>query len=194
MAALLGRIDKFNPEEEEWPQYVERLEQFFEANGIIGEDNASKRRSIFISVAGPSPYKLLRNLLAPVRPADKTFEELTAMLAEHYNPRPSEVMQRFRFNSRSRKTGESVSAYVAELRRIAEFCNFGTTLEKVIRDRLVCGIGDEGIQRKLLAEQDLTYARALAIALGAEAAARDLREMQAPMHRQQAVYRTSVPN
>ena len=129
-----------------------------------------------------------------MRPAAKTFEELTAVLAEHYNPRPSEVMQRFRFNSRFRKTGESVSAYVAELRRIAEFCTFGTTLEKVIRDRLVCGIGDEGIQRKLLAEQDLTYARALAIALGAEAAARDLREMQAPMHRQQAVYRTSVPN
>ena len=44
MAALLGKIDCFDPELEEWPQYVERLEQFLEANGIV----ASKRRSIFI--------------------------------------------------------------------------------------------------------------------------------------------------
>ena len=63
----------------------------------------------------------LRSLIAPTKPTDKTFEELVAVLTEHYSPQPSEVMQRFRFNSRSRKEGESVAAYVAELRRLAEF-------------------------------------------------------------------------
>ena len=37
MAALLERIDQFNPEQEEWPQYVEWLKQFFKANDITGE-------------------------------------------------------------------------------------------------------------------------------------------------------------
>ncbi len=137
--ALLGKIDHFDEEVEEWPQYVERLQHFFEANDITGEDNKNKRRSVFLTVIGPSPYKLLRNLLAPAKPADKTFEQLAGILQEHYNPKPSEVMQRFRFNSRSRKAGESVADYVADLRRIAEFCNFGASLEVMIRDRLVCG-------------------------------------------------------
>ena len=65
MAGLLGRIEQYDPVAEEWPQYVERLEYFFKANGIVGRDNAEKRRSTFLTVIGPAPYKLLRSLLAP---------------------------------------------------------------------------------------------------------------------------------
>ena len=178
MAGLLGKIDEFNSDLEEWPQYVERLSPFFEANRIMGANNATKRRSTFLSVKGPGPHKLLRSLLTPDKPSDKTFEELTALLAKHYSPPPSKVIQRYRFNSRSRNAGESIAAYVADLRRLAEFCNFGTTLEKMLRDRIVCGLNCEGIQRKLLAERELTYELALAIAQGSEEADRNLREMR----------------
>ena len=109
---------------------------------------------------GPAPYKLIRSLLSPELPGDKTFEELAQTLSSHYSPPPSEVIQRFRFNSRCR---QSVAAYVADLRQLAKFCNFGTTLNKMIRDRLVSGVNSEGIQKKLLGERDLTYERALAI-------------------------------
>ena len=41
--------------------------------------------------------------------------------------------------------------YVAEVRSLAEFCNFGQTLlEAMLRDRIVCGINDDAIQRRLL--------------------------------------------
>ncbi len=46
----------------------------------------------------------------------------------------------------------------------------------MLRDRLVCGVNNEAIQRKLLAERDLTYERALAIAQGSEEADKNLRE------------------
>ena len=59
MAALLGKIENFDPDQEEWPQYVERLEQFFEANDLTGESKEVKRRATFLSVIGPAPYKLL---------------------------------------------------------------------------------------------------------------------------------------
>ena len=182
MAALLGSIDQFDPSLEDWANYAERLGQFFEANGIVGdsEDIKKKRRWTFLSVIGPGPYKLLRSILTPVKPSEKTFEQLTEVLKNHYNPPPSEVMQRFRFNTRSRKPGESVATYVAELRRLAEFCGYGETLEKMIRDRLVTGINDDNIQKKLLSEPALTYNRALEIAQGAEEAEKNLREMRAP--------------
>ena len=69
-----------------------------------------------------------------MKPTDRTFKELVAVLTEHYSPQLSEVMQRFLFNSRSRKEEESMAAYVAELRCLVEFCNFGTTLDKMLRD------------------------------------------------------------
>jgi hypothetical protein len=118
MAAPLGKIEPFDPEAEEWPEYVERLGQYFEANDL-GDANAGKRRAMLIALMGPSTYKLARNLLSPAKPSEKTFEEIVAVLTVHYNPTPSEVMQRFRFNSQS---GEPVSTYIAELRRLAEYC------------------------------------------------------------------------
>ena len=59
MAAPLGKIENFDPTQEEWPQYVERLEQFFEANDLTGESKAVKRSAMFLSVIWQVPYKLL---------------------------------------------------------------------------------------------------------------------------------------
>ena len=121
---LLGHIEEFDPAVEEWKQYVERLEQFLQANDITGADKAVKRRATFLSVIGRSAYNLLRSLLAPTKPTEKTYEQLVEVLTKHYSPAPTEVMQRFRFNSRARKDGESIANYVAELRRLAEGCNY----------------------------------------------------------------------
>ena len=144
--ALLGQIKSYDSAQEEWQQYVERLEQFFVANEITGKVEVEKRRATFLSVVGCSSYTLLRSLIAP---ADKTSEELVAVLSKHYSPQPTEVMQRFRFNSRSRKQGETIADYVAELRRLAEFCNYGVTLDKMLRDRLVWSVRDASIQKQL---------------------------------------------
>ncbi len=43
-----------------------------------------------------------------------------------------------------------------------------------------CGINNSGIQKKLLGEHDLTFARALAIAESSEAADQDRHEMKPP--------------
>ncbi len=152
---LLGQIEEFDPAAEEWTQYVARLEQFFEANEITGEANAVKRKATFLSVVGRNAYNLLRSLLAPTKPTDKTFQELVKTLSTHYSPASTEVMQRFRFNSRARKDGETIADYVAELRKLAEGCNYGDSLKKMLRDRLVWVVKNPTIQKKLLAETGL---------------------------------------
>ena len=40
---LLGKIEQFDPEQGEWAQYVERLEQFFKVNDLTGVDKADKQ-------------------------------------------------------------------------------------------------------------------------------------------------------
>ena len=173
--ALIGRADEFDGEREEWTQYIERLKFFFQANGIT---DADKKRAVFLSVVGPASYKLLRNLISPARPDEKTFEELVEVLQNHYSPKPSETLQRYRFKQRSRKPGETVAAFVADLRSIAEYCNFGASLEESLRDQIVCGINDSSIQQKLFAEKNLTYKRALELSRGLEAAAKNVKELK----------------
>ena len=169
--ATIGRIEEFREDKEEWSQYAERLEHFFAANGITSND---KKRSVFLTVIGARAYKQLRSLIAPAKPGETDFATLSEAMKNHYSPAPSEIVQRFKFNSRFRRQGESVSTFVAELRAIAEFCNFGDTLKLMIRDRLVCGINDENTQRLLLAEKELTYDKALEIARSQEAAAQNV--------------------
>ena len=101
-------------------------------------------------------------------------------LSEHFTPAPSEIVERFKFHKRFRKPEESVTAFVSELRSIAKYCNFGDTLETMLRDRIVCGINDAVIQRQLLSEKELTFSKALEVAQGMESAAKNVKELSIP--------------
>ena len=90
-------------------------------------------------------------------------------------------MQRYRFNTRHRQPGETVATYVAQLKKLGEHCNFHS-LEEMVRDRLVCGIADGRIQRRLLQEPDLDYQKALDIALAMELANQDITHLQQQQH------------
>ena len=170
-----GKLDSYE-DSEDWVQYIERLECYFDANEI---DAADKKRDILLSVCGRKTYKLMRDLLAPDKPNTKTFADLAKLIRDHKHPQPSEIVQRFKFNSRTRHSDESVRAYVAELRSLAEHCNYGNTLNAMLRDRLVVGINNDRIQRRLLAEPRLDLTNALDIATAMETAAKNAHEIQA---------------
>ena len=63
-----------------------------------------------------------------------------------------------------------VAKYVAALRSLAEHCNYADVLNDMLRDRLVCGVNNEKIQQRLLAEKDLTFAKAMELASAIESA------------------------
>ena len=170
-----GKISSFNPGHEPWTSYAERLGYYFAANDIVNE---AKKKAILLTVCGPTTYQLLKSLLQPISPADKTYSELLDVLSNHFNPTPSPIVQRFKFNSRVRQSGESVATYVAELKLLGEHCGFADRLNEMVRDRLVCGINDPHIQRRLLQESDLTYKRAFEIAQAMEVASRDIHDLQ----------------
>ena len=65
------------------------------------------------------------------------------------------------------------------LRKHARHCEFKTFLDKALRDRLVCGLRSKTIQNRLLTEKDLTLTKALDLAVGMEAAAKEVTEWEA---------------
>lgn len=113
MTTMIGTLSAFDVKEQTWEEYCEILEQFFEANRI---DDGEKQRAVLISVVGPATYKLIRNLVSPDKPSSKTYSQLKTLMKEHFNPKPSEIVQRYKFDLRSHQPTETVSAYVAELR------------------------------------------------------------------------------
>ena len=177
MVVAFGNINSFNPSQDEWPLYVERLGRVFVANGITKE---KKKRAVFLSVIGASTYKLLSSLLAPIKPGEKSYTFLVDTLSEHFNPAPSKIVERFKLHTRFCKPGESVIAFISELRSLAKSCNFGDMLETMLRDRIVCGINDPIIQHCLQSEKALPFKSAMELAQEMESAAKNVRELNAP--------------
>lgn len=169
MATLLGHIDAYDESSEQWSTYVERFEHFIEANDVP----AGKKAAVFLSVIGATTYGLLRSLLAPEKPSSKTYKDLVDTLDGHFSPKPIVIAERFRFHKRNQEEGETIAQYVAVLKKLSEHCDFGAHLQDAMRDRLVCGLNNEAIQRKLLTEEKLDYKKAVDVALAMETVARE---------------------
>ena len=104
---------------------------------------------MFLTVVGGKAYALLRNLLAPIKPATKSYSEVVKVMKDHLKPKPLIIAERFKFHRRNQREGETVAQYLAELRRLTEQCDFKDYLEEALRDRFVCGLRSEVIQRRL---------------------------------------------
>ena len=138
--ATHGTVGAFEPSNETWVSYSERLEQYFIANDV---DAADKKRAVLLSICGAATYQLIHNLVAPGKPTDKSFDELVKLVKDHHQSALSVTVQRYEFNKRIRKEGDSFADFIAHLRQLSEHCKFGDTLNDMLRDRLICGCNND---------------------------------------------------
>ncbi|XP_064463655.1 uncharacterized protein K02A2.6-like [Ornithodoros turicata] len=190
------RLHEFS-EGADWSSWIERLAFYFEANEIT---QPTKKRAFLLSQCGERTYQTIRALVHPRLPAEVDYAELVQILSGHFDPKPTELLGRCKFHKRDQLPSESISQYVTELRSIAKECNFGTPaatnlqttaesgdavarpadpvpasdtslpLNVMLRDRLICGVRDPALQQRLLTERNITFERALDLALAAESA------------------------
>lgn len=117
---------------------------------------AKRKRAVLLSGMRAQTYDLMRNLLSPSKPGDRSYEDLVKLLKDYFQPKTIKIMQRWIFNARNRKPDKSVSDYVTALRKLTQDCNISDSSTVMLKDWLVCSIDDEGVQWKLLVEDTLT--------------------------------------
>ena len=155
-------MNAFNLHTEDWTIYAEWLEHYLVANSV---EDAGKLWAILLYVCGSPTYKLLHSLVEGGKVDEKSYDELVKVLKLHYNPKPSVIVQGFHCNSQFRAPGESIASYIAALRELALHCKYGNKLTEMLKDCLVCGVIHKGIQRNLLAQENLTYEKTYALAV-----------------------------
>ena len=70
--AATTKMDEFQPENESIEAYLERIEIYFDVNGVADD----KKVSVFLNALGGKTYTLLRNLLAPAKLNTKSLNDL----------------------------------------------------------------------------------------------------------------------
>ncbi|XP_072145334.1 uncharacterized protein [Dermacentor andersoni] len=157
---------------EDFMSYVERFDLYWK---VTQNKDDSLKKSAFITAIGKRPYKTLKDLLLPGKPEDKSFNEIVAVLREHYSPGSKVIAERFKFNRRYQMEGETISAFAVELRHMAARCDFGPFVDDALRDRFVAGLSDASIQASLLKKKELSFETAYDLARSAELAAKESR-------------------
>ena len=151
MASFFGQLGPFDPDTDKFCEYEERLTFFFEANNVID----GKKKAILLSSIGQKQFRLIKDLVAPATLAEKAYDDIITALKRHHQPEPPHFLQRAIFEKRDRKLNESVQDYIAELRKLAEFCKFGAQLEERLCEKFTRGINNTDVQKKLIVIKDL---------------------------------------
>lgn len=167
-------VSKYDENEESFDTYIERFTAYLDTQGVPVE----QRGKVLISSLSAKMYNLLKSLLAPALPSEKTFEDLKTTLKNHLSPKPLIIPSRHAFLNRKQAEGESVSAYMAELRSLAVPCCYNAEMLNVmLRDVFVSGLRSRNILDRLFEEDDTGLDKTLNIALAMEKAVRGAKDV-----------------
>ena len=157
--ATFGHLNELRPGSDRLSVYLERFELYCATNSVAAE----KKVPLFLTV---------------ISPAEKDYAAIVAKLKAHFEPKATNVLaHRYTFHQRNQGPNESITDYMAELRRLASLCDFGSFLDQALRDRLVFGIASVTVQKRLLTEKEPTLGGLMEIALGLEAAQKNAQKL-----------------
>ncbi|VDP78919.1 unnamed protein product [Echinostoma caproni] len=115
---------------------------------------------LFLTLGGRELYSLMKNLAFPNVPAELPFEKLKSLLRDHILPVDFQVTERAKLNSMIRAANTPCREFILQLNKQASKCNYGDRLEEQLCDRLIAGINNISLQRKMLEKKDITFAEA----------------------------------
>jgi len=143
-----------------WKEWKEVWELYRISSGLREKDDAIQIATIQ-SILGTKARRALKTL--PNIPGDiteRTVEGILTALETYCVPRKNTTYERYVFRMTIRED-RSFDIFVTDLRRRAEYCDFGAIKDSLIRDQIVVGINDPKLRERLLRETDLMLEKAI---------------------------------
>lgn len=150
-------LGKLNVQADDVEDWFDRFDLYCCTNDKITDIN---KTAFLLTMAGGEAYKLIKNLGFPKQPKDLQVSEIRKILSEHLRPMRFETTERAKFHSMIRSEGQDMKDFILSLQAQASLCNFGDQLEIQLRDRIVAGINNPEVQKKLLLIPSLSFSKA----------------------------------
>ena len=135
--------------------------QFFKkqwVDCITARESARKDESIkaalLQTVMGRGCLKVLKSLnLSSTESQDS--KACLEVLENYFKPAKNEVYERFKFYKCDQGPNELVDQWLTRLRHLSQSCNFGATLDSMLRGHLILGTRDKKAQAHLFREKNV---------------------------------------
>ena len=144
---------------EKWETWKKRWISYATITKLSSE-NGSYQLELFRYCLSDDNVRLLEKGLSFDEEDDR--QDLTKILEqfdEHFGGGQNEIYESYRFFTRQQEEDESLRTYITQLKILAKSCNFGPLEERLVRDRIVCGMSNRTLQKRFLEDSSLTLAK-----------------------------------
>ncbi|XP_053685545.1 uncharacterized protein LOC128735085 [Sabethes cyaneus] len=149
--SLIGSVDHYI-RGSSFSSYLERLGFLYQLNNVPEE----RKRSLFITLSGTVVFDELK-LLYPGQDLNTiSYDEMVNRLKERFDKTEPNMMYRYKFHNRDQGIEESAENYILAIKLLGENCGFGEHKTEAIKDRIILGLRNEELKKKLLMKDGLT--------------------------------------
>ena len=151
-----------------WKKWIQIWKAYEIVTGL-DKQPSTLRVATFITCIGPDALEIHTGLPFQSHDDRQNIGKLLELWQNYCIGKTNVIYERYNFNNLLQEPDESIDAYTTALPTLAKTCEFGSLKEDLIRDRLVCGIRDNSMRKKLLQEPKLTLDKCLDSCRAAEA-------------------------
>lgn len=159
-----------------WKRFKQQFQIFVTAAGF-DRISESRKAALLLNCIGTEAQDLYLNVLKKNEEIDK-YEHILKIFDDYFAPKQNEVMNTFNFNNRRQEDGENFDSFYSNIKQLVKNCNFMDLESRMLRDRIVMGIRDRNLQRKLLEIKDLTLDMAVDKCRAAELSREHMKRIQ----------------
>ncbi|XP_062516385.1 uncharacterized protein K02A2.6-like [Corticium candelabrum] len=149
------------------------------------------RLASFITCIGRAGLRIY-NSLPFAEEAEKTdMARVIELMEAHCVGEANVTYERFVLDQRRQNHGEPFDKFLTSVREQAQRCRFGDQESDMIRDRIVCGVHDQGLRKQLLQRKNLSLADCVDLCRAYEATEKRAKTMSGAdteVHRVQKQY------
>ena len=143
----------------EWPLWIDHFERFRIASGLDKKGEKVQVNTLLFHL-GRKAEEIFKSFNLTAANADK-YDTVKQKFQNHFVRQRNVIYERAVFNQRVQREGEKAESFITALFTLAEHCAYDDLREDLIRDRIVVGIRDHELSRKLQLQADLTLERVI---------------------------------
>ncbi len=145
-----------NPKSQDWTYFARQFANYL----LIVNAEEEQQLPLLLNCLGRDGTDIFDGLADP----KSTYKEVLQQFQKHFDCRTSVLLKRKAFFEARQTSAESATNFACRLRRLAKDCNFGTNQADLLRDIFVCGVYNDCLGERLLAEDKskLNFETALA--------------------------------
>uniref|UniRef100_A0A0F8AMR2 CCHC-type domain-containing protein n=1 Tax=Larimichthys crocea TaxID=215358 RepID=A0A0F8AMR2_LARCR len=174
---------KFNPPENfnferpgDWPVWRQRFSRYSLAAKLSNEDGEVQVSTLIYGM-GYEAENIFKSFSFVDDESGDDYDTVIAKFDAYFVPKKNTIHERACFYQRVQKP-EMAESFIRAFCELSENCDFGETKSEHIRDRLVVGIRDKGLSRRLQLMSDLTLETAVQMVRQAEDVAQQISQQE----------------